>query len=446
MFFDGLMVSDRVIATCGLRLRRFEDERVVGLRIADSDRQFSAEQLFNLAADHFGSPAMGQRWGIGVRRCIQSQMMKDQFAHILYGRDDAWRELGRSTDAIQGGRHELGDGRELRRGRLGKRLRTFGVRQVQRLLNACRKFRKLLLQFRPFHASHGANAARIGALPFGQFDNQVVAQDSFDGAVSALGFLFPPPPKFADHSQRALRQSGNARDATPAFARVVMLDLCLPVLHLLFQPGGALQLAKATSQYFAQRFEVLHVLQGVLHLPFRQGASSPVGSRFAFAERFVKQLLHELAVGGRVLQADKRGRNLNVEQAVRTLSRCGDAIAKLFAPGMHDGVMPRRNQQFPEGSHVVHGTRIDDGQMSIRGHLNQTQIGPVAVLRDKLGIECNRRNIGEIVAEINKLLLLGNQIVLHISSIYFLEVIQCRHLSETLPRVPPRFCLAEIQN
>ena len=75
--------------------------------------------------------------------------------------------------------------------------------------------------------------------------------------------------------------------------------------------------------------------------------------------------------------------------------------------------MPRCGQQLPERLDVVDVLRIDHRQPLAGRHLDQAQFRPVGMLRHKLGIEGNRRLLGQVATKIGQLSVGRDVIVVH---------------------------------
>ncbi len=79
-----------------------------------------------------------------------------------------------------------------------------------------------------------------------------------------------------------------------------------------------------------------------------------------------------------------------------------------------DNRLPRRVwKHLPKRPKILDRERIDHGQVVGRGDLDQAQFGPIAILRDKLGVERDTTRGGDFAAESDQLPVVVDVFVIH---------------------------------
>ena len=143
------------------------------------------------------------------------------------------------------------------------------------------------------------------------------------------------------------RQVGAARHLPPAFAAA---GWPLPPRNPPSPPrtSAGVRVLQAGVQLVPQRVQVADVFQRIVDLPIRQRASTPVGAGLALARSFAQQLENQVAISGRIIEADHAGGDLHVEHSSRRLLHGGQAEVQLLAPGVDDRLVAGRRQHLPE--------------------------------------------------------------------------------------------------
>ena len=213
------------------------------------------------------------------------------------------------------GAEELAEQIQLRAGAFALEPRQLMVLEREGLFDALRELGQIALDIAALHAADGADPLGIGRLAFGDFDEQVIAEDPAGGLIAALGFGIAPVRQLADDGKCTRRQAGDAAEPPPALARFELDQVALPVGELGLEPGEPAEFAEPAVEHAADGFEVGDVEQGVFELPLRERAATPIGAGFFLGDRFADQLGGQRAVRRGILQADEAGRDLHIEPA-----------------------------------------------------------------------------------------------------------------------------------
>ncbi len=116
---------------------------------------------------------------------------------------------------------------------------------------------------------------------------------------------------------------------------------------------------------------------------------APIGACFAFVQDFAEHPIEQVAIRSGVLTAQDAYGQLDVEQASHGFA--GGSINKqgLFAASMHNHAARRIDQQLPKLLQLLDRFRVDQENLVAGRDLEQTEIGPVTVFGDKLGIKAD---------------------------------------------------------
>ena len=82
-----------------LLLKTIKDERLIGQRVCDTDRQVSGQQVIDDLAHHFRSPSASQQGQFALFEAAEPHPISDQVADILSRPRQAGRDLRAAADA-----------------------------------------------------------------------------------------------------------------------------------------------------------------------------------------------------------------------------------------------------------------------------------------------------------------------------------------------------------
>ena len=255
-------------------------------------------------------------------------------------------------------------------------------------------------QVAPLQAADGENLIGLVGLALGDFDEQVVAEESLRRLVQPARFVLPPEPQLADDGQVAGVERADPRDATPILAVLRVDDALLPLSELVLEPHQPAALVEDLGESIEQRQQVANVLQGVVDLSVGQRTAAPIGTLLSLHRLLAEELADDRAVGGGELVRAKPGGVLHVEAALRDGADGAEHEAQFLAAGVEDGGLLARGDGPPEGEHVDF-LRVDDCHFVGSDDLDQAQLRMKRVLGDEFGVETDDRRgfkpLGEFV-------------------------------------------------
>ncbi len=337
-----------------------------------------------------GSPTFRQQ-GNGI--ATDSHAIGNQFADIGGCADHAGGNFRAAANRAQSGREKLAKQVELR----GQFIAPCSSGKLfngafQTACHGGGEFMGLAFGSAPVHASDRHDLFGRVDFAFGDFHEQIVAQDSLGRLIAVLGLGLTPIPELAYDRQVAGAEFSNPRDTAPILAIAGGDDFVLPQASFGFEPFVAVEVLQYLGELFMQWEQIADIFQGVIDLCVGQRPTTPIGALFSFGGLMPQEFAHHRTVGRRKFIATKARGDLYVVNLFGKCSQGGtQKEIEFLTPGMEHRDVVAGRHHFPERSEIGECERIDRGQVMFGGDLNKAKLGVKGVFRNEFGVDANRR-------------------------------------------------------
>ena len=173
--------------------------------------------------------------------------------------------------------------------------------------------------------------------------------------------------------------------------------------HLLGDPTVAPRLGQLAGELAAHVAQMGDVGERVGQLALGERAARPVGEARRLVEPHLGDAHDELIVRDLVAIAQHHRRDLRVEQGRGHHATQLHHDLHVLPRGVEDLHHSLVRHQVPEGLHVEPvGERIDDGRASLRGDLDEAELGVVGRLAQELGVHRHEGRVDHLRAELGQ--------------------------------------------
>lgn len=386
----------------------FEAEGGIGVGVDDAERDFAFEDVAEEVAADIFAPALHEagRW----TGAFVGDVPADEVLEVGGGTDESGGDAQFCAALGEGDAEDfaedfvLGDG--------GERGCFFGelvVREMERTVDAGDQFGGEADVVAALHAADGGSVVGGFGLSFGDFDEEVVADDGTCGSVAIGGDAVAPVEQFAEDGHAAAVHFHGAGDASPGFAVAFARGVAHEAVEFGFGPTEAAAFGELLLLPFPDGGEVSDVVEGVADLFFGEGSAAPFRAGFVGVDADVEDALREAGVRQGISAAEEAFGDLDVDELAGELAGEVVAEADFLSSAVDDDSGVVVGHQRPPGGEVRYVEGVDGGDAFGGGELHQTEPRPEVVFGDELGVKGDDATLPDVSAEIVEVLLAGDE-------------------------------------